>query len=453
MLQNDLNLLSKSNHGETAFELFLKLIVQASQDHPDGDEDARRMKSSQVRKLLQLAIPVGSVPFTKAEPPSAHELSMLYNRFSALVVAIHLDPVVVNLRRRLAQARRYVNFKEADDTTRLACIRGMMHFAIMLRHHYLPLDDLLAWLSEMCEILLSEFKELDVPASKDGKPQPTNAVKDRIILAIQVLLGSVRRIIETPSMDDTQKPAEYPDPALLEGPWVTQIFSASTNLASLSKTGEEIRRLVQSFLDARTSVIPNAPVATTVSVESQESQDEYGQLLWDLDDPELLAALGDDTGSSLVADVKVKEETVCKVIDKHISPAIYRLVCKHFSDVSAPSIEDYCRTADKWIDCWVGCASVLVQNRKRDWSLFMKLGPQSWERIIDPAWRRRVGLRFTFTLLQLDRGAFNSYKDYFVEVLLESIVSATVTLEHEYMSLLFSIDRLHHPLLRGVDVS
>ena len=37
----------------------------------------------------------------------------------------------------------------------------------------------------------------------------------------------------------------------------------------------------------------------------------------------------------------------------------------------------------------------------------MKLGQQSWEKIINDSWRRRVGLRFNLTLLCLDPGAYD----------------------------------------------
>lgn len=37
----------------------------------------------------------------------------------------------------------------------------------------------------------------------------------------------------------------------------------------------------------------------------------------------------------------------------------------------------------------------------------MKLGQQSWEKIIDDSWRRRVGLRFNLMLLRLDPAAYN----------------------------------------------
>ena len=50
-----------------------------------------------------------------------------------------------------------------------------------------------------------------------------------------------------------------------------------------------------------------------------------------------------------------------QVIDKYISQAIYRLVCKHFNDpVYQHAKEPPFQKADQWVDCWVGCASVVV---------------------------------------------------------------------------------------------
>lgn len=92
----------------------------------------------------------------------------------------------------------------------------------------------------------------------------------------------------------------------------------------------------------------------------------------------------------------------------------------------------------------------------------------SWAKIIDGSWRRRVGLRFMFMLLRFDPEAYivsqrsaalltylqlmslQTRNDVFIEVLLESMAAAKVTIENEYMSLVFSIDRLRHPLLRHV---
>ena len=45
---------------------------------------------------------------------------------------------------------------------------------------------------------------------------------------------------------------------------------------------------------------------------------------------------------------------------------------------------------------------------------------------------------------------FQSHKDNFFDVLFESVVTPEVTMEHQYVSLLFSIDGLQHPLVGGL---
>ncbi|PCH39845.1 hypothetical protein WOLCODRAFT_142800 [Wolfiporia cocos MD-104 SS10] len=442
---SNLQILSECKRSDTAYTLFLKMVIQAAKDtHPGPGYTQSSVASPKIKKLLSLCVPVGSVPFTKATPPTASDLSKLYNRFSAVAVAIYLEPIEINLKNRIANARRYVNFEDTDDETRRACIRGLMHLTILMRHLSLPLEDLLDWLADMTNILIDEHRE----AERAGHP------RNRVDLNIQLLLGCVRRIIETPMMDPGQRMAQYPNPALLNGPWVSRIFAAANKLTLVPTTRVEIRKLVQAFLDARAAVIPKPSrhrLAAAPTEESQESQDDYGLFDLDMDDPELLAALGEADKSHTLQENKRKDEIVCEIIDAHVSPAIYRLICQYFNEsADQGSLQQYSQDADKWVDCWVGCASVIVQNGKRDWSLYLTLGPQSWERIINTAWRRRVGLRFMLMLLRLDPSAYDAFTDRFINILLESMVAVTVTLEHEYTSLLFSIDGLHHSLLRGM---
>lgn len=231
MLHNDLHLLSKYQPSDTAFELFLKLIVQAAQDSvPHGDANAERTISSKLKKLLSLAIPVGSVPFTKDTPPSTYELSMLYNRLSAIAVAIYLDSSAANAKFRIGYARRYVSFKNADIDTRLACIRGMMYFAIIMRYRHLPLDEVLSWLAEMTDTLVDEYQEIDSSIDKTGGGQPPVALRNRAVLAVQVLLGSLRYIIEAPNIDPMQpQKSLYPEPILLDGRELNCDFNPSTS--------------------------------------------------------------------------------------------------------------------------------------------------------------------------------------------------------------------------------
>ncbi|KAG6381518.1 cell differentiation family, Rcd1-like-domain-containing protein [Boletus reticuloceps] len=438
----DLGLLSKRDSHDSVFEIFLKMVVQAVYLLNANVELDAKHRSTHVKKLLQMAVPVSPVPFSRSSPPSAHSLSMLVNRFSAMVIAVHLDPTLPNVKFRIGQARRCVNFKDADDHSRIACVYGMMNFAMIVRHHKIAggLEEVLGWLGEMADALMDEYKEGE--AGVVGK-KPTTTL-------IQLLIGSVRRVIETQSLDKGQSRAEYPDPALLDGPWVTRVFNPRTDLITIQQTGIEIRMLVQSFLDARLKALPAVQPPPPPVVESQESQDEYDKLSLDLNDEELRAVLGEEAEVSTVANLKSKEDALCKVLDKSITPAVYRLVCKHFGESErAKSDATSNKAADEWIDCWVGCANVLVQNNYKDWGLYMKLGQQSWEKIIDDSWRRRVGLRFNLTLLRLDPGAYNKMKDDFIAVLLVATLSCKTTIEHEFVSVVLSLDGLQHPLLRA----
>ncbi|KZT27796.1 hypothetical protein NEOLEDRAFT_1130281 [Neolentinus lepideus HHB14362 ss-1] len=443
----NLQLLSECSSGDTAFTIFLKLIVQTVHDFRVYSEQIGKDTSvPKLKKLLSLAIPVGSVPFTKATPPMGQELSMLYNRYSAIAIAVYLDPTTANIRYRLSHAQRYVVFKDADFTTRMACIRGVMHLAMLIRHLQVPMDAVNEWLAEITNVLVDECTEM-ATAERLGES------RNRILLLIQLLLGSVRRVIETPNMDPSRT-AVYPDPGLLEGPWVTRVFAASTNLANVPTTGIEIRKLVQAFLDARAAVMPKprihraAPANSVVSEE--DSQGQYDDMQIDLDDPELLAALGEDVQSAAQKEIRAKDENVCKAMDQYISPAIYRLVCRNINEstLERPT-EEHWADIDKWIDCWVGCANVTVYNGRRDWSHYLALGPQSWERIIDAFCRRRVGLRFMYMVLQSDPSAYSMYQDRFLEVFFESMITPKATIENRYAALVLMVDGLRHLLLRG----
>lgn len=209
LLNNDLQLLSAFHESDTAFAMFLKLIVYAAMDVEDGNTARPGMVSPRVKKLLSLTVPVGSIPFTKATPPTVPELSMLYNRFSAVAIAIYLDPTEANLKYRMDHARRYVNFANTDHDTRQACIRGLKHFAIMLRHLQLSLTHVLGWLAEMTNVLVDERTSL--------RSEPDSRAADWIVVGIQMLLRCVRYIIETPVMDSEQTRPRYPDPLLIEG--------------------------------------------------------------------------------------------------------------------------------------------------------------------------------------------------------------------------------------------
>ncbi|KAG1831314.1 Mus7/MMS22 family-domain-containing protein [Suillus variegatus] len=446
MVQRDISLLSVQDRGDNVFEVLLKMIVQVAQADSTSDAE-KKQRDIQVKKMLNMVVPVGSVSSTRAVQPTGQESSMLFNRLNAMAVAIHLDPSISNVRHRVGQARRCVNFKDAHDFTRAVCIRGIEHICAVMRHHCVQLGEILNWLAEVTGILLDEYQEARTLTNKDNK----NIVKNKTVEMVKSLLTSVVRMIETCSLDTTDERHEYPDPAFLEGPWVKDIFSPKNPIAIEQNSSASCQEVVSAFLDARMKALPR-PTAPPISssVDNQESQDEYDKFFIDLNDPEILAALGDEPAQTSGMEWKRKEEAVCKVICAPLASAIFRVVCRYVVDSPAPSTVDSRReTADRWIDCWVGVGNVLVQNGS-SWKNHMHLGPESWERIPDPLWRRRVGLRFCLALLRLDSKAYNAYEDYFIEVLLTCTVPSKTTIEHEYASIVFTLDGLRHPLLRGV---
>lgn len=42
----------------------------------------------------------------------------------------------------------------------------------------------------------------------------------------------------------------------------------------------------------------------------------------------------------------------------------------------------------------------------QDWNHYLQYGSESWEKIIEPDWKRRVGLRFMYKMLELDPPAY-----------------------------------------------
>lgn len=210
---NDLALLQEKRNSDTAFTLFLKLVVRAADDMRKGDHETGRRATlpPMLRKILSLIQPIGLVPFTKAQPPTQDQLSMLYNRFSVVAVAVFLDPASIQY--RLSTTRRYVDFRGADEETRRACIRGAMHLAILFRHMDLPLTDILEWLDDMTNVFIDEYiTENATRASSNLAPAQSG-----LMLGIQLILGCVRNIFLNPSMGPENARKKYPDPALLQG--------------------------------------------------------------------------------------------------------------------------------------------------------------------------------------------------------------------------------------------
>lgn len=222
MLSSDWSALSKGTKRDSAFTLFLKLIVKAAKPEEHVAELSPKFK-----KLLSLAIPVGSLPFTKATPPSQQDLSMLFNRYSAVAIAIYLDRA--SCRTRVSHARTYLAFNDADMSARMAVIRGMMNLANLIRKLELHLDAMAEWIADISVALSDELKAVPMPLIElqiqgaNQEQQRQLAVRCRLHICIQMLLSSIRHILNLFKED-----REYPEPTLL-GRYSTRVDFTITN--------------------------------------------------------------------------------------------------------------------------------------------------------------------------------------------------------------------------------
>jgi hypothetical protein len=116
-----------------------------------------------------------------------------------------------------------------------------------------------------------------------------------------------------------------------------------------------------------------------------------------------------------------------------------------------------------WVDCWAGCATIVIDKKKHDWAYYMHLGRMSWDRHGDTMFRRRVGLRFMFHSLRLAPQSYEAcaravgpaqghdaqHLD-FLKRLMDALATSRIDFEHEYFSRLLLCDRFRHPLFDGL---
>lgn len=101
-----------------------------------------------------------------------------------------------------------------------------------------------------------------------------------------------------------------------------------------------------------------------------------------------------------------------QIIKTDISPALYHLLSNlnaaidsnDGSGISPGRMRDY--IADV-VETWTASATVLVQNKQRDWEYYTgEFGKESWQRISDRTVRYEVGLHFAIGMLNCDQAAY-----------------------------------------------
>ncbi|KAK0467246.1 Mus7/MMS22 family-domain-containing protein [Desarmillaria tabescens] len=421
MRNNDLSMLSQVQKHDSAFVLFLKLIVQFAHEIRPPDSSVLPVK---VKKFLSLAVPVGTLAFSRRCPPSTNELSMLHNRHIATAIAIYLDPE--NHVSRIAHAQSYVKFDEADFGTRLVAMQALMHYSRFMVALKLPLAGVAEWLRTIVGIVVDEY-------------DPAIDHKNDTVLPVQTVLRCVRRVLDVYNDPATR---DYPEPELLL--CIAKIVRNS-KLRQENWIGGEIVGILARFFDARASVLPPPERPSVPStIESQESQDEYGMFDLDMDDPDLLAALGEKDPST-ICDFKSKDQALFKFLHE-VSWIPYQLLKKLSSFPETKVIE-----LDRCIMTWLGCASVVVRNgNDKNWEAYFKLLDAVVNHEGDAPWKYHVHLEGHCCMLQLDPMIYTKWNNKFFGAMLESLVPINVTIEHQFLSQILSIDRCQHPLFKDV---
>ncbi|KAF7430537.1 hypothetical protein PC9H_006245 [Pleurotus ostreatus] len=441
MVNNDWSLLGNDQHEDTAFVIFLKCLVRGSKPNL---EDGTRKLTPMVKKLISLTVPVGRLPSDRDSFLSERERTMLRNRYCAAAVALYLEPANASL--RISQARAYVNVKTVDHDTQIITIRAAMYFGLLLMKLRLPLVDWWSWIEDIMKDLLLEYEAAQARLSDDA-----HLARDRLVVSIAVLVAAMNKIVEF-FLAGIQ---EYPDPLVLAR--VVPLTRGSL-IADQDLIADRFRRLLLSFLEARDAVMPAPQRPVLVTIESQESQDEYGGFDLDVEDPEFLAAMGEGEQTNQLRDHQAKEKVASEIVHSHIGPAIYRHMCRFFSklDGTHTAQRDYDGLC-LWIDCWIGFANVVIQSRKVEgrgipWSSYLDRRADSWGRIKAIYLRRWIDMRVMLKLLKTDPMEYTTNKARCIAILFECFAASRVKGEDEYIIVLFSFEGSTHDLLRDVSL-
>ncbi|KAL9932499.1 hypothetical protein V8E36_008616 [Tilletia maclaganii] len=473
------------------FHVFIKLLARAAYDLrlvASNAADAER----RIARLFSRMSPVRTMPFSKTSPPTSIERSILFNHYTMVLLYLLFVPSGAN--QRLRQLRSFLPFPGADIASQMTCIRSMLYIGVLFRHHDLPLQPVTAWFSEALPLLVQQHEALErqrLSGSKTGpyKDWTATAIYRELRSTSTLLVAALRaiqHILKHPSLDqaESSRAAGYPDFQLLQADWIKTMLEGQ--VAIDPAIGREAMHTIQEFLKQRNQVIAacqlskNKTADTTAGQgpQEEESQDSFAGMFDDvdmlMDDPLLASMLGEVApapgGASEQSDLNAKDAQFAGIIKTSVSPALFRLLSNVYhpdrakagkrislsfdsrlslTTLGRPLKEQRLlleqqrgrqRYVELIVDCWAGCADVLVRNGLRDWDkYFSTFGDESWKRISDPIGRRDVGLRFLNTALQRDPTAYEMYEAEFVSMWFQATVSRLLSIQDKYTRTLLEI--------------
>ena len=202
IVAKDLALLDTYNSFDSIQTVAIKLIVGRAKASPQGIKSAVKGLSSFASTNANATI------FTKEKPPIRKELSRVFNRFTISFIMLHVDHNAPRARSIIHNAKRFVDFRNADLDSRKASIRAAMAFGLLLRYHDLPMDEVVRWINEMGGVIMDDYKAFGRNATKKGLEQ--------ITMLCGMLMGCSRSIAVDRGLagDDEPDDVKYPNASL-----------------------------------------------------------------------------------------------------------------------------------------------------------------------------------------------------------------------------------------------
>lgn len=203
----------EDTRGETAFELYLRLVCVAASDLIGSAQSLTEAQQAEkdVQRLIMSIIPVSPVKFDRILPPTMRQVGQLINRYSTMIAACYFSPSLLPW--LLANSRKWIAFDIADFESRQITIRGLMYLAVACRHHGSS-KGLSSVVDTLAGFLVTLQAELD-SVGKVSRPAqaPSKMEVERTMVLVVVCF---RHIIQHHSFDPVaQAKAIYPDACLL----------------------------------------------------------------------------------------------------------------------------------------------------------------------------------------------------------------------------------------------
>jgi hypothetical protein len=446
------NIPADIDSNDTCFHLLLRILAQlARQCHETEDPKVKGIVTRMAMRIMPMR---ERLPYPRKSfaGKSTHR-SVLVNHCSLLIVLAAIDPVTAD--RRFSKLKTILNFEEADVRARQDYLRATMILGMVYRILKIDLKPVLAWLTITANYLRNTYElcaktragwmlakqrtsitkatpqyperlqRTPVATDIDKEIQAINKDMGETALLEALLLGAVQRIMTTgptavdyPCLDFLDKgetieilEVKSCSRSLHRTAWVAEVLSSP--MARDPIAGSQVLQLLQKFLSLRTSVI------SVMAVEQSESQDEFGDMDFDYDDPALNVMLGLPTTAAAAAntdnasaDVNARDRAFVESLRSSLSPLLYSLISDlnvsasgHMSGV--PQFANMTGYIENVVEVWAACAAILVSKNCRDWTFYTTIfGKESWQRVGNAITKYEIGTIFCSQMLKSDNKAY-----------------------------------------------